>query len=291
MSLRNELRSAVFSPIFSPKSEPATWRSWYENVKKGADAVHAANPDLLVFLPGQQGGRDLGVVVKGEVLDPGRHRFNFNDFEGYADKLVLEIHSYDNIELPDILGGTPPGKHDCDMLRDALERAGFATLTAKVPNHFPLVVSEFVWDEYLDYNTSSYECLVNYLARKTVGWMMWQIGGSYYVRDGSQDYNDTWGLLQHDWSDWRSPENVENYLRPLITATLSLNRESPKAIASFPVVGVPSQPSLAGVGGSMALLAATSLVLLLAVLIFPRRILTIVQEIVKMVARNTRGRH
>jgi hypothetical protein len=290
MSLRNELRSPVFSPIFSPKSEPTTWRSWYENVRKGADAVHAANADLLVFLPGQRGGRDLGVVVKGEVLYPGRQRFNFDDFEGYADKLVLEIHSYDNIDLPDILGGTPPGKYDCDKLRDALEHSGFATLTAEVRNHFPLVVSEFGWDQYVDYNTTYVECFVSYLARKPVGWMIWQIGGSYYVRKGSQDYNDSWGLLQHDWSDWRSPANVESYLRPLVTATLSLNREIPEAITSIPAVGISSQPSLTQMGGSMVFLTVTSLVVLLIIFIFPRRILLIVQDITKATARNMRRR-
>ncbi len=221
MSLRNELRAPAFGPIISPNAEPTSWRSWYENVRKGADAVHAANPDLLIFLPGQRGGRDLGAVVRGEMLDPSLHRFNVNDFRGYHDKLVFEIHSYDNIDLPAVLGGTPPGKWNCDKMQDTLERAGFATLTDKAPNHLPLVVSEFGWDQYVDYNTTYVQCLVDYLARKKVGWMIWQIGGGYYIREGVQDYNDTWGLLQHDWSRWRSPKEINKYLRPLARATLS----------------------------------------------------------------------
>ncbi|KAH8900425.1 glycoside hydrolase [Thozetella sp. PMI_491] len=279
MSLRNELRAPAFGPILSPNAEPTSWRSWYENVKMGADAVHAANPDLVIFLPGQRGGRDLGAVVRGEVLDPGRQRFDVNHFRGYADKLVLEIHSYDNIDLPAALGGTLPGKWDCVAMRDALERAGFATLTDKVPNHLPLVVSEFGWDQYVDYNTTYVKCLVDYLAAKPVGWMIWQIGGSYYIREGFQNYNDTWGLLEDDWSDWRSPRDVERYLGSLARATLSFADESPQVAAWFPELGMPN-PRLAERTNSTLLLVMIGVLLLIPIVLFPRRLQVTVRGLI-----------
>ena len=35
--------------------------------------------------------------------------------------------------------------------------------------------------------------------------------------------DETWGMLNHDWSDWRSREAVQNYFRPMIEGTLRLS--------------------------------------------------------------------
>jgi hypothetical protein len=43
--------------------------------------------------------------------------------------------------------------------------------------------------------------------------------GSYYVREGVPDYNETWGLLTSDWTGLRSPALVAE-LRALQPRTL-----------------------------------------------------------------------
>lgn len=37
-------------------------------------------------------------------------------------------------------------------------------------------------------------------------WAVWAIQGSYYVRDKIPDRDESWGLLKHDFSDWRNPK-------------------------------------------------------------------------------------
>jgi hypothetical protein len=51
------------------------------------------------------------------------------------------------------------------------------------------------------------------------GWMVWVVSGSYYIRSGTQDYEETWGLLNHNWSGWRS-QNAINALQGMIDASL-----------------------------------------------------------------------
>jgi hypothetical protein len=34
---------------------------------------------------------------------------------------------------------------------------------------------------------------------------VWAIQGSYYVRDKVVDYDETWGLMDREFSDWRNP--------------------------------------------------------------------------------------
>lgn len=55
--------------------------------------------------------------------------------------------------------------------------------------------------------------------------------GSYYVRQGVQDYNETWGLLTDDWGAVRSPALVAE-LRQLQPRALGRGDLWPNAPAS-----------------------------------------------------------
>lgn len=35
-------------------------------------------------------------------------------------------------------------------------------------------------------------------------WSYWALMGSYYIRSGAVDSDETFGLLNHDWSGWRN---------------------------------------------------------------------------------------
>lgn len=48
----------------------------------------------------------------------------------------------------------------------------------------------------------------------------WVISGSYYIRQGQQDYDETWAVMNHDWSDWRSQTVVDEYIIPFVRDTL-----------------------------------------------------------------------
>ncbi|OTB03236.1 glycoside hydrolase family 5 protein [Hypoxylon sp. CI-4A] len=206
MSLRNELRK--------PDSNPSiayNWQNWYTNVKKGTEAIHSANPDLLIFLSGLDYDTYITPVVQSTALTPGSGKFSTADFEGYADKLVLEIHNYQN------------SASNCDSLKSSLYNSGFQALhadDAKAVNVFPVLLTEFGFDMTGNAWQGTYAtCIADYLAEQKAGWFIWVISGSYYVRSGQQDFEETWGLLKHDWSDWRSSAYVQGGLKPLASAT------------------------------------------------------------------------
>ncbi|KAH8646768.1 glycoside hydrolase superfamily [Xylariales sp. PMI_506] len=229
MSLRNELRQPLTN--LTLYSDSYNWEDWYTNVRLGADAIHAANPDVLIFLSGINSDTTLTPVVQaGTALAPGTGVFSTDDFSGYSDKLVLELHNY-----ADILGG--PDLTNCTALQDDLYTDGFQTLLSNDSdnvNVFPLVLTEWGFDQS---NATTWEdtfvtCLEAYLASQSAGFMIWTLSGSYYIREGAQDADDTWGLLTHDWSSFRNQDFVTQGLEPLVAKLVAVNGSAAAATNS-----------------------------------------------------------
>ncbi|TGJ85530.1 hypothetical protein E0Z10_g3280 [Xylaria hypoxylon] len=212
MSLRNELRISVTN---SQLANSYNWEDWYKYVQQGADAIHSANSDVLIFLSGLDSDKNLTAVVQGSALEPGTDTFNRDNFQGYGDdKLVLELHAYDNIF------GTPVSS--CSVIKDKLFNTGFQTLTNSAANQFPLVVTEFGFPQNESTATDSYaSCLLDYFPSQHTGWMIWTLGGSYYIREGTQDRDEEWGLLSHDWSSWRSPGFTNGILSTAVNSSMA----------------------------------------------------------------------
>lgn len=96
--------------------------------------------------------------------------------------MVLELHNYQN------------SVSSCSSLQSSLTSDGFSTLSGKETNTMPMVVTEWGHDQTDGSYTSVYaSCLKSYLPAQHVGWMIWALGGSYYIRSGTQDYEETWG--------------------------------------------------------------------------------------------------
>ncbi|KAI1815110.1 glycoside hydrolase superfamily [Poronia punctata] len=210
MSLRNELRPPLTNILVSGTY---SWEVWYKYMRQGADAVHSANPDVLIFLSGLDTDSDLKPVVQGSTLEPGTAKFNRDDFGGYGDdKLVLELHAYDNIiATPNV---------PCSDITERLFDAGFETLSKNAVNTFPLVMTEFGLPQDADAANNTYiTCIMDYFSSQRVGWTIWALSGSYYIRDGTKDADESWGLLSRNWSAWRSPGFISDVLRPAIKAS------------------------------------------------------------------------
>jgi hypothetical protein len=232
MSLRNELRIPLTG---LQVANDYNWEQWYAYVRQGADAIHSANPDVLIFLSGLDSDRNLTTVVQGAALEPGTDKFSHDDFQGYGnDKLVLELHAYDNIM------GTPSS--NCSVTTEKLFEAGFQTLTSSAVNQFPLVVTEFSFPQNTAIAKDPYaSCLLEYFPSQRAGWMIWSLSGSYYTREGIKDYDEEWsvhetqgrsakvalaeyscrGLLTHDWTSWRSPDFINTLLSPAVKASMA----------------------------------------------------------------------
>lgn len=215
MSLRNELRQPLLDKDLY--SDSYNWEDWYKYTQQGAEAIHSANSDVLIFLSGLDSDTTLQPVVQNTALTPGSATFSTGDFGSYADKLVLELHNYANI-----LGGSE--SRNCTALQEDLFRSGFQALADDAPNSFPVIMTEYGLEENATAWQGSFgSCVEKYLAEQQAGWMIWVLAGSYYIREGTPDGDEPWGLLTHDWSEWRSPEHINGSLLSLIQATVSVN--------------------------------------------------------------------
>ncbi|KAJ3545586.1 hypothetical protein NM208_g2440 [Fusarium decemcellulare] len=213
-SLRNEPRTPTNNDKL--RDESYNWRDWYDYMRKGADAVHEANPDTLIILSGLDYDTYVTPVFTGIVLEPGTEKFSRDDFVGYGDdKLVLEIHNYENKIT------------SCASLRNNLYRKGFQAMNESDPgtvNAFPVMLTEFGHSmQGADYTTAQtyMSCLSEYLPEVKASWFIWVIVGRYYTRQGIQEFDDSWGLKKPDWSGWRNEEYIQDYLIPQIKGTLS----------------------------------------------------------------------
>ncbi|TLD04032.1 hypothetical protein PgNI_11342 [Pyricularia grisea] len=225
LSLRNELRQPLTN--ITLYQQAYNWETWYARTREGAAAIHKANPDALVFLSGLDSDTTLQPVVEGSNLTPGKAMFSPGDyFDGAKSKLVLELHSYANI-INERLA------KNCTGLRESLVQGGWSAMSTaaspggganNVKNRLPTLMTEFGWGQNdQEWNSTYATCIQDFLRDDVrAGWMIWAISGSYYVREGRQDFDEPWGILNHDWSDWRSQKHAMGELKRLVNSTLSI---------------------------------------------------------------------
>ena len=182
VGMRNELRSPDNKPEL--KSRSYKWPDWYTHMKSCAEGIHAANPNLLVFFSGLGFDTDLSPIPTGANLGDGR-KFRKSDFP--KDKTVLELHNYQN------------KVNDCNQIKSGLLRGGWNALGSKntsIVNVLPVVMTEFGF--FQDAKTADSvhaKCLKDFLISNRAGWTVWVLSGSYYLRQGKQDSDETWGKI------------------------------------------------------------------------------------------------
>ena len=202
IGLRNELRK----PDKAGSSLSYNWQTWYTQVVAAADIVNAANPDILIFLSGLDFDTTLSPIPGAGDLGGGK-KFQKSSFK-YADKLVLELHNYQNSAT------------SCDSMKSGLNNNGFKAQDTSAVNQFPVLLTEFGFSQAdSSYNGVYASCLRKIIPEWKSGWMVWVLSGSYYIRSGTQDFEEVWGLLNHQWSDWRSTSAI-NALKQMIDASL-----------------------------------------------------------------------
>ncbi|KAF7839883.1 glycosyl hydrolase 5 family protein-like [Senna tora] len=175
MSLRNELRG--------PKQNV---NDWY--MTKGAEAVHAANPDVLVILSGLNFDKDLSFLRTRPI--------NLS----FKAKLVFEAHWYAFTDGDAWVSGNP--NQVCGQVSGNVMRlSGFL-----LEQGWPLFVSEFGVDlRGTNVNDNRYlNCFVGFAAEHDLDWALWTLVGSYYLREGVVGMNEYYGLLDWDWRDVRN---------------------------------------------------------------------------------------
>ncbi|PON42299.1 1,4-alpha-glucan-branching enzyme [Parasponia andersonii] len=177
MSLRNELRG--------PKQNVD---DWYKYMQRGAEAVHSANPDVLVILSGLSYDKDLSFV---------RNRPVSLTFSG---KLVFEVHWYAFTDGSAWESGNP--NQVCGtVVNNMMRTSGFL-----LEKGFPLFVSEFGVDQRgTNVNDNRYlNCFLALAAELDLDWALWTLVGSYYYRQGVIGMSENYGVLNWDWDATRN---------------------------------------------------------------------------------------
>ena len=228
MSLRNELRES-----WNRTDLVYNWETLASNLTAATDALHAANPDLLVTWSGMQYDEDLSALTtegKNLLTAPcykctavrdalRREPLEFDlGAHAWADKVVWELHLYSMSEDVDT--------DSCEITEAALYRNGFNALGIDPPapgcettgdcppakRLTPVILSEFGHNQDATlYDSKLQNCLRDFTTRHGVSWMVWSLAGSYRIRSGTQGLEDTWGMTNYDWSGWRDPDTVEGY--------------------------------------------------------------------------------
>ena len=153
---------------------------------KGAEAVHAANPDVLVILSGLNFDTDLSFLQNQPV------KLTFNG------KLVFEVHRY---SFGDPWESGNPNQVCGQITGDIMRKSGFL-----LDQGWPLFLSEFGVDmRGTSVRDNRYfNCFMAMLAELDLDWALWTLVGSYYFREGVVGVIEYYGVLNPDWSQARN---------------------------------------------------------------------------------------
>lgn len=189
VSMRNELRGPN-------QTQPA----WYENIDRGAHAIHKANPSVLVIVSGMNFDTDLSFLAQHPLKDH------------YDNKLVLEAHWYAFSQGRREDWAEKPLIQLCSRAaRWFDERAGF--LAHKVNGSMVLFVSEFGGDQRGTNrgDNSFLSCFMAFAAERDLDWAMWALQGTYYWRNGVERFEETYGVLDMGWDKPKNPRFREKF--------------------------------------------------------------------------------
>lgn len=184
MSLRNELRG-----------RRQNVNEWYRWVRQGVTRIHKANRNVLIIVSGLNYDLDFS-YLKSEPL--GLENVLPN-------KIVYETHRY-SFSDDQTKWLRRPLNQNCDsVIRDINKRVEFVTTG---PHPAPLFVSEFGINLMGTNRADNYflTCYMAYLAESDLDWALWALQGSYYLRQGVQNRDEQYGLLDTNWTRLRNPD-------------------------------------------------------------------------------------
>lgn len=189
MSLRNELRG--------PRQNVD---DWYRYVRKGAKSIHKKNPNVLVLVSGLSYDLDF-TFLKTKPLG-----LNINN------KLVYEAHRYSFTNGESDKWVHQPLNQFCDSLVQDINN--HTTFLVSGPNPAPLYITEFgvnmLGTNQADNNFLG--CYLIYLAENDLDWNLWALQGSYYLRNGQQDFEEQYGIFNTNWTSIRNPETHDKLM-------------------------------------------------------------------------------
>lgn len=187
-------------------------------MQRGAETVHAANPNVLVILSGIGFDTDLLFLRNRPVS------------VSFSRKLVFELHWY----------GFSDG-HGAWVNENLNQVCGKISRqkTRMLDHGFPLFFSEFGMDERgtNEGDDRFLTCFLGWAAENDLDFALWSLQGSYYLRQGVKDMEEYFGLLDRSWSGIRNStflQRVSAIQSPFRGSTLTrVPHPSPPEVAAI----------------------------------------------------------
>jgi hypothetical protein len=187
MSLRNELRG--------PRENTD---DWYRYVLRGiTEAISFTNPRLLVVVSGLHYDMDLTFVRTKSIQDlvP----------QSIRNKIVYEGHWYS--------WSGYGHSTECNQMKVGIQDAWGFILEANHSYTAPVWLTEFGTnvdsftgdDKFVDCVRSLFQTPLT----NTMSWAYWVLAGSYYVRQGTVEAHESFGLLTDNWKEVKSKSFID----------------------------------------------------------------------------------
>ncbi|KAI1180430.1 glycoside hydrolase family 5 protein [Nemania sp. FL0916] len=203
MGLRNEIRELLVQGTINGRED------WYNFLTQAATRVHQANPDILILMGGTQSSTDLTHIRTEKNID----------WSGWAGKHVWEWHAYSFTVTFALASG------NCDLLKQAYGLFDGFVLTQGESYTAPLILSEFGFGQaggpnqgLSDDDNAYFQCIRDYVVDNDSEWAIWALQGSYYLRQGTFDWDEQFGVLDTNWTGLRNPD-LPALLEPMFQVT------------------------------------------------------------------------
>lgn len=203
LGIRNEIREWLLQGWTNGRSD------WYNFATQAAERIHGSNPDALILIGGTQSSTDLTHLKKSNL-----------DFSAWGNKHVWEWHAYSFTVTFSV------NLDNCNILKNQYGFFNGFVLEQGKSYTAPLILSEFGFamgggsraDGLSDKDGRYFDCLKEYALNNDMEWAFWSLQGTYYIRNGIVDYDESWGYMNADWTGVRNPK-IGELLGPMFAVT------------------------------------------------------------------------
>ncbi|XP_071727612.1 glycosyl hydrolase 5 family protein-like [Rutidosis leptorrhynchoides] len=208
MSMRNELRG--------PRQNVT---DWYKYMQQGGTTIHQENSNILVIFSGLSYDTNLG-FLKNQPLTI-----------SLDNKLVYESHWYPFGEPAD-KWMYQTNEYCANVTKWFMDNSGFLFLNE---NPVPLFLSEFGLDQTGgdEMENRYFTCVLATIAEYDIDWALWQLPGSFMLREGEVDKDDVFGMYDHMWEKLRNTTMLERLQFVQTSIQGNVESSSPKSYIMY----------------------------------------------------------